>query len=58
VEGIEASRMIEAFSLPDDGSEYFPNRDFAWVNCLSERFPKEVVVIENTPPPYDKNLIY
>lgn len=58
VEGIEASRMIEAFPLSDDGFQYFPNRDFSWVNYLAEMFPKDVVVIENPTAPYDKNLIY
>ena len=58
VKGIEASRMIESFPLPDDGFQYFPNRDCAWVNYLAEQFPKQVVVLENPPPEFDKDVIY
>jgi hypothetical protein len=58
VEGIEASRMIEAFRLPDDGFKCFPNRDYAWVNYLAEKFPENVVVIENRTAPFNKDAIY
>ena len=39
VHGLEASWLIEAFPLPDDEFQYFPYKDFAWVNYLAEQFP-------------------
>ena len=58
VEGIEISQMLKSFPLPDDGFQYFPDRDFAWVNYLSQKFPERVVVLENLPPEYKKDVIY
>ena len=56
--GVEVSRMLEAFPLPDDGFQYFPDRDFAWVNYLAEKFPEGVVVIENETGPFDPDVVY
>ena len=56
--GLEASWLIEAFPLPGDGFQYYPYRDFAWVNYLAEQFPRDVVVIENKTAPFDPNVIY
>ena len=56
--GVKVSELLESFPLPDDGFQYFPNRDCAWVNYLAEQFPKQVVVLENPPPEFDKDVIY
>jgi hypothetical protein len=57
ISGVKVTKLLELFPLPDDFA-YYPNRDFSWVNYLSEQFPKEVVVLENPPPKFDKNVIY
>ena len=52
------SRLINIFPLPDDTFEYYPNRDFSWVQYLSARFPEDVVVLENPPPEGKPGVIY
>jgi hypothetical protein len=55
--GVKVTTLLESFPLPDDFA-YYPSRDFSWVNYLSEQFPKEVVVLENPPPEFNKDVIY
>ena len=50
-------RLINIFPLPDD-FQYYPNRDFSWVNHLSAQFPEDVVVLENPPPSFTAGTIY
>ena len=50
-------QLINIFPLPDDFM-YTLNRDFAWVNYLSEQFPKDVVVIENPLPEAEPGVVY